>query len=181
MLFTAARRQEIVGAVWAEMDLDKAIWKIPASRRKDTRAPSRRRRRAAIDHVVPLSTHAQTLLKTFEPGEPSELVISGARGAQLSNWPRWRAQIEKKIGITSVTPHTLRRTTATLAGDLGYPPHVISALLGHRAIGGSLIAGYNKSRFTSEVGDALQHVGDLLVALENGQNNVLAFAAARYA
>ena len=27
--------------------------------------------------------------------------------------------------------HTLRRTSATLAGDLGAPPHVISVTLGH--------------------------------------------------
>jgi integrase len=55
MLLTAARREEVVGAVWAEIDLEKGTWTIQASRRKDTRSPSRRRRRAAANHVVPLS------------------------------------------------------------------------------------------------------------------------------
>lgn len=173
MLLTGARREEVVGALWSEIDLGKGTWTIPASRRKDTRAPSRRRRQAAADHVVPLSTHALALLRELGPRDPAEFVFRGGRGAKLTNWPRWGAQLEKKISVDSITPHTLRRTTATLAGDLGYPPHVISALLGHRAIGGSLVAGYNKSRFSPEVADALQRVGDLLSSLEAGQDNIV--------
>ncbi len=177
MLLTAARREEVVGAVWAEIDLERGTWTIPASRRKDTRAPSRRRRRAAADHVVPLSWQARALLETLGQGTAADLVFVGGRGAKLTNWPRWSAQIEKKVGVPSVTPHTLRRTTATMAGDLSCAPHVISAMLGHRAIGGALIAGYNKSRFTPEVADALQRIGDLLASLESGQSKIVAFDA----
>jgi integrase len=181
MLLTAARREEVIGAVWTEMDLEKGIWTIPASRRKDTRPPSRRRRRAVTDHVVPLSRQARALLESREQGEASDLVFMGLRGAKLTNWPRWSAQLEKKTGLVSVTPHALRRTTATMAGDLGWAPHVISALLGHRVIGGSLIAGYNQSRFTREVAQALQQVGDLLTSLEAGEDNVVALNQVRRA
>jgi integrase len=179
MLLTAARREEVVGAVWAEIDLERGTWTIPASRRKDTRAPSRRRRRAAADHVVPLSRQARALLNA--QAKEADLVFVGGRGSKLTNWPRWSAQLQKEIGVASVTPHTLRRTVATLAGDLGWAPHVISALLGHRAIGGSLIAGYNQSRFTREVADALQQVGDLLTSIESGQHNIVALNGAQRA
>jgi integrase len=178
MLLTAARREEVAGAVWAEIDLEKGTWTIPASRRKDTRAPSRRRRRPAADHIVPLSRQARVLLEMLGPGKPADLIFVGGRGAKLTNWPRWSAQLEKEIGVASVTPHALRRTTATLAGDLGCAPHVISALLGHRAIGGSLIAGYNKSRFTPEVAETLQRVGDLLASIEAGHDNVVVMRCA---
>jgi integrase len=181
MLLTAARREEVVGAKWAEIDLEKGTWTIPASRRKDTRAPSRRRRRAAADHVVPLSRQARALLETLGQGKEADLAFVGGRGSKLTNWPRWSAQLEKRIGVASVTPHTLRRTTATMAGDLGCAPHVISAMLGHRVIGGSLIAGYNQSRFTREVADALQQVGDLLTSIESGQDNIVALNGARRA
>jgi integrase len=182
MLLTAARREEVVGAVWAEIDLERGTWTIPAARRKDTRAPSRRRRRPAADHVVPLSRQAQALLTALGHGTAAaDLVFIGGRGAKLTNWPRWTAEMEKKIGVASVTPHALRRTTATMAGDLGWAPHVISALLGHRAIGGSLIAGYNQSRFPREVADALQQVGDLLTSIESGQDNVVPLSGARRA
>jgi hypothetical protein len=58
--------------------------------------------------------------------------------------------------------------------DLGHPPHVVSALLGHRSIGGSLHAGYNQSRYRAEVADALQMVADLLDALARGEDNIVA-------
>jgi hypothetical protein len=118
MLLTAARREEVVGAAWGEIDLTKGEWTIPASRRKDTRAPSRRRRRAAADHVVPLSKQAQELLESLGPASSPDLVFVGGREAKLTNWPRWSAKLEKEIGIESVTPHALRRTAATLAAIL---------------------------------------------------------------
>ena len=91
-------------------------------------------------------------------------MFTGERGARLTNWPRWSARLERRLGF-DVSPHSLRRTCATMAGNLGYPPHVISALLGHRAIGGQLISGYNQSRYSAEVEAALQQVADFADAL----------------
>jgi hypothetical protein len=54
-------------------------------------------------------------------------------------------------------------------------------MLGHNVIGGALIAGYNKSRFTPDVAEALQKVGDFLDSLESGQNKVVTFNSARRA
>ena len=162
MLLTAARREEVIGAKWSEIDLEERIWTIPAMRRKDTRVPKRRRRNASLDHIIPLSRQAHSLLKCLKKRNSDDLIFIGNTGSKLTNWPRWSANIKKEYSINSVTPHCLRRTTATLAGELGCSPHLISAILGHRAIGGSLIAGYNKSRFTSEVGEWLQKVADHL-------------------
>jgi len=168
MLLTAARREEVCGATWAE--IKDGVWTIPGARRKDTRPNARR---AKEDHVLPLSRQAMALLNELGPGEPDELVFAGERGARLSNWPRWSVQIERRLGF-EVTPHSLRRTCATLCGDLGHPPHVVSALLGHRSIGGGLHAGYNQSRYRAEVGIALQMVADLLDALSAGKDNIVA-------
>jgi integrase len=167
MLLTAARREEVCGATWAE--IKDGVWAIPGGRRKDTRPNALR---AKEDHVLPLSRQAMALLNELGPGEPDELVFAGERGARLSNWPRWSAQIERRLGF-EVTPHSLRRTCATLCGDLGHPPHVVSALLGHRSIGGGLHAAYNQSRYGAEVGGALQMVADLLDALAAGDDNII--------
>jgi integrase len=168
MLLTGARREEVCGATWRE--IKDGVWIIPSARRKDTRPNARRSKE---DHVVPLSRQAMTLLNELGPGEPDALVFAGERGARLINWPRWSARMERRLGF-DVTPHALRRTCATLAGDLGHPPHVVSALLGHRSIGGGLHAGYNQSRYRAEVADALQMVADLLDALAAGQDNIVA-------
>jgi integrase len=168
MLLTGARREEVCGATWGE--IKDGVWIIPGARRKDTRPNARRSKE---DQVVPLSRQAIALLKELGPGELNALAFAGERGAKLINWPRWSARIERRLGF-EVTPHALRRTCATLAGDLGHPPHVVSALLGHRSIGGGLHAGYNQSRYRAEVADALQMVADLLDALATGQDNIVA-------
>jgi integrase len=167
MLLTGARRDEVCGATWRE--IKDGVWVVPGARRKDTRPNARRMKE---DQVIPLSRQALALLNGLEPGEPDGLVFPGERGACLTNWPRWSARIKRRLGF-DVSPHALRRTCATLAGDLGQPPHVVSALLGHRSIGGSLHAGYNQSRYRAEVAHALQVVADLLDALEAGEDKVV--------
>jgi integrase len=168
MLLSGARREEVCAATWRE--IKDGVWSIPGTRRKDTR---RNASRALEDHVLPLSRQAVALIERLGPCEPDMLLFSGERGARLTNWPRWSARMRRQVGL-DVSPHTLRRTCATLAGDLGYPPHVVSALLGHRSIGGTLHSGYNQSRYRSEVAVALQAVADILDAIGGAESTVFA-------
>jgi integrase len=168
MLLTAARREEVCGATWEEVK--DGLWTIPGARRKNTRPNVKR---ANDDHVIPLSQQARALLEALQPGEADALVFTKEGETRLGNWTRWSAQMERRLGF-EVTPHALRRTTATLAGDLGHPPHVVSALLGHRDIGGDLHDGYNQSRYRPEVAAALQAVADLLDRLAAGEDNLVA-------
>jgi integrase len=168
MLLTGARRQEVCGATWGEIKDN--LWTIPAARRKNTRPNSQRPR---LDQVVPLSRQARALLDGLKRGEPEELVFTGDAGAPLTDWWRWSELMERKLGF-DLSPHALRRTCATLAGDLGHPPHVVSALLGHREIGGNLHDGYNQSRYRAEVAVALQGVADFLDAAARGEQSVIA-------
>ena len=140
------------------------------ARRKNTRPNPKRPMRIMSFR---LSRQARALLDELPPGEADELIFHGEGGARLSNWSKWSAQMERRLGF-DLTPHTLRRTAATLAGDLGHPPHVVSALLGHRDIGGDLHDGYNQSRYRAEVANALQMVADLLDALAAGEDNLVA-------
>lgn len=48
---------------------------------------------------------------------------------------RVRNRVCQKAGLADVTPHTLRHTFASLAGDLGFSELTIAALLGHSARG----------------------------------------------
>ena len=87
-------------------------------------------------------------------------------GTELGNWSRWLKKIEEVTGVSDWSAHALRRTSATLAGDLGAPPHVISVMLGHSNVGGQLVAGYNHSIYGSEHKDILQRVADSLEEIE---------------
>jgi integrase len=168
MLLTAARREEVCGATWGE--IKDGPWIIPGARRKNTRPNAKR---AKQDHVIPLSRQARSLLDGLQSGEADALVFTKEGGGHLSDWTHWSEQMERRLGF-EVTPHALRRTCATLAGDLGHPPHVVSALLGHSDIGGDLHDGYNQSRYRAEVANALQMVADLLDALAAGEDNLVA-------
>lgn len=54
-ILTAARTGEVIGANWDEVDLEKAIWTIPANRMK-----------AGREHRVPLSPRAEEILRSTQ-------------------------------------------------------------------------------------------------------------------
>ncbi len=166
MLLTGCRLTEAVKATWDEFDVKAATWTIAAGRRKDTRSRARKKAVAAAPLVVPLSTQVLELIGKQQEGK--ELVFSSERGAPLQNWDRWQKSVTKDVKVKDWDRHTLRRTCATFAGDLGAPPHIISTLLGHRNIGDPLVAGYNKSRYGREHGEALQRVADFVDGLAGG-------------
>ncbi|WP_394730005.1 tyrosine-type recombinase/integrase [Altererythrobacter sp. GH1-8] len=175
ILLTGARLDEAKSATWKEIDFEAGTWAISGERRKDTR-PNRARTQSQHSHIVPLSRQALLLLQTTRETElarrqmagnnsvirDADLVFVGARGGKLANWDRWLKATAKKSSVKNWSAHALRRTTATLAGDLGAPPHVVSAILGHANIGGQLVAGYNKSRYLTEQSETLQKVADFI-------------------
>lgn len=169
MLWTAARRGEVIGATWHEFDLTSGLWTISGSRRKDTR------RKGQPDLVVPLPRQVVALLEAVKPigAKAGQLIVANARGAACAqNWPRWSKTTAARAGIASVSPHQLRRTAATLLGEMGEPPHVVEAALGH-TIGSRLAAGYNQSRYQPEVAAALQRLADHLDSLAEGTANIV--------
>lgn len=184
MLLTGARRDEARSAIWEQFDLQKGVWTIPAEVRKDTRAQTKRRVKPKQGMQVPLSRQAIALLAEVRAAEllrrqtegvtseiaPSDLVFVGQKGGKLDNWDRWLKNNSKKSGVSGWSAHALRRTTATLAGDLGAPPHVVSVILGHSNLGGQLVAGYNKSRYEAEHAKLLQDVADRIDSLTNAND-----------
>ncbi len=77
LIFTATRSGEVRNATWEEIDLQKALWTIPASRMKAKR-----------EHVVPLSNAAVAVLTIADGlrrGVPGEPIFPGLRGNALSD------------------------------------------------------------------------------------------------
>ncbi len=77
VILTAARSGEVRGAVWSELDMERALWTVPAARMKAKR-----------DHVVPLSAGALRLFRRMAElrTQGSDLVFPGTvRGKPLSD------------------------------------------------------------------------------------------------
>ncbi|MBX9660980.1 MAG: integrase arm-type DNA-binding domain-containing protein [Nitrospiraceae bacterium] len=69
VMLTAARTNEVLEAIWGEVDLDKAIWTIPAARMK-----------AGKEHRVPLSPRAVEILEAVKPLKKASLFPTDKRG-----------------------------------------------------------------------------------------------------
>ena len=188
MLLTLARREEVCGATWGEIDLKQALWTIPAGRVKADQAHARQ-------HIVPLSKQAVALLRAIRPARAAAgtLIFSTATGKPLGNWDRSTKRLmiaaglarrqklpkgkrRKRAAVDAVmidgssipTRHDLRRTAATMLGELGFEPHVVEAALNHTHVGGQLASLYNQSRYRPEVAKALQSLSDVIDGIYAG-------------
>ncbi len=96
VLLTAARSGEVRGATWAEFDLEKALWTVPAERMK-----------ARKEHRVPLSAAALALLNALPRVEGTEFVFPAPRAGALSDMAL--TAVMRRMELDSV-PHGLRST-----------------------------------------------------------------------
>jgi integrase len=164
LLWTGCRLNEATGMTWGEIDREQ--WMIPAARAKNGRP-----------RVVPLPRQAIAFLLSFGTGEPEGLVFPSKRGGVLSNWDRETKRLHKVSGTAGWHRHDLRRTVATMLGDLGFAPHVVSVVLGHAHIAEGATAIYARSRYQREHRDALQALANEIDGIVTVGNNVLSFAA----
>lgn len=70
-ILTAARSGEVLGAHWAEFDLDGKVWTIPAARMK-----------AGREHRVPLSSRALAIIEANAEGKTGEFVFAGQKAGE---------------------------------------------------------------------------------------------------
>ncbi len=116
-ILTACRTGEVIGARWAELDLDAALWVIPASRMKAQR-----------EHRVPLSVQAVALLRAL-PRQDSGAVFWGQRKPTISNM----AMLELLRGMRpGLTVHGFRSAFRDWAAErTTFPAEVVEMALAH--------------------------------------------------
>lgn len=116
-ILTAARSGEVLGATWAEVDLDKATWTIPAHRMK-----------AAKEHRVPLSPRAVAILESLKPLGGAYL-FPGGKGGKLSGMAMGMLMRRMKV---DATVHGFRSGFRDWAAECtGYAHEVAEMALAH--------------------------------------------------
>ena len=135
-ILTAARSGEVMGATWAEIDLEEAMWRVPADRMKGGR-----------EHTVPLSDGALPILRTIkeEHGRPgNDFVFPGQRGKGLSVMALTMAM--RRLGAGNFTPHGFRSAFRDWAGDsTSFQRDDIEQCLAH-AIANKVEAAYRRGQ-----------------------------------
>lgn len=147
LALTAARSGEVRGAIWDEIDLDNALWVIPASRMKMDR-----------EHRVPLPPVAVALLKALPRLQDNPLVFPAARGGQLSDMTLSatmkrmheseveagrKGWLDSRNGRPAV-PHGLRSTFRDWAAETGQARDMAEIALAHR-VGSDVERAYRRS------------------------------------
>ena len=169
MLLTLTRRQETALARWQDVDMDARTLTLLDTKNGQA-------------HVVPLSRQAIDLLRSRLPTDgdgkaiqpdKGALIFTTSTGAALGNWDRETKALQEASGTAGWTRHDLRRTGATMLGNMGELPDIIEAALNHTSIRSPLAATYNQSRYRPQVAAALQRLADLLDGIESGGARVV--------
>lgn len=129
VILTATRTSEVLGASWAEVDLDKAIWTVPASRMK-----------AGKEHRIPLSPRAVEILEAVKPLGKASL-FPADKGGKLSTMAMSMLLRRMKLDCTV---HGFRSGFRDWAAECtGYAHEVCEMALAH-VIGNKSEAAYRR-------------------------------------
>jgi integrase len=151
---------------WAELDLDAALWRIPAKKMKMRQ-----------EHLVPLPSQAVAILRALHP-------LTG-RGRycfpsiRAANRPMSENTINaalRRLGFDSdtMTGHGFRAMASTRLNELGWSPDIIERQLAH-AERDKVRAAYNRAQHMAERARMMQAWADYLESQEATQaNNVAA-------
>jgi integrase len=120
LALTACRLGEIVNLKWSEVDEKGGCFRLA-----DTKEGA---------SVRPIGRRAFELLATLSRVDGNPYVLPATRGSgHFGGLPHAFRRMARRAGLTGVTPHTLRHSFASVAGDLGHSEPTIAAMLGHAA------------------------------------------------
>jgi integrase len=157
MALTFVRTSELIGANWAEFDLEAKRWNIPAERMK-MRTP----------HIVPLATQTfEVLVMLRELTGDSEWLFPGERKAQqMSNNTILKA-LERMGYKGRMTGHGFRGLASTILHERGYNHEHIELQLAH-APRNAVSAAYNHALYLKPRALMMQEWADFLELTQRG-------------
>jgi integrase len=161
LVLTAARRQEIFGLSWREVDSDSAAIRLPAERAKTKEG-----------RIIPLSPVALSVLDEMPRFAGGDFVFGQGGQAPFANVGHAKSRLDRLIAEARDEPmpawrlHDIRRTVATGLQRLGTRLEVIEAVLGHVSGSRAGIVGiYQRHRFDDEARAALTAWGEHIFRL----------------
>lgn len=158
LVFT--RPGELRNAEWNELNLDKAVWLIPAGRMKMRR-----------EHQVPLSRQALGILRELQAiTGGGKLLFPGNRSIQRPISENTLNAALRRMGYTKeqMTAHGFRGTASTLLNESGkFSPDAIERALAHQD-SDEIRRAYNRGAYWNERIEMAQWWADHLDVLKAG-------------
>lgn len=128
-ILTAARSGEVLGARWDEVDLDNAVWVIPAERMK-----------ASKEHRVPLSKPAIEILRATQELR-KDWIFPAARGGRLTGMAM--AMLLRRMKV-AVTVHGFRSSFRDWASECTDYAHEVQEMALAHTIGNKVERAYRR-------------------------------------
>jgi integrase len=165
LMLTATRPGEVRGAVWAEFDLEEALWIIPADRMK-----------MRVEHRVPLSRQAVELLEGMQPltGGGSLVFPSPFYSSKPLSENTFNSAMARLGYKNQATAHGFRALFSTVANECGWNPDVIERQLAHLERN-QVRAAYHRSTYMKDRAQLMQWWADYLDGRKAG--NVVKFTS----
>jgi integrase len=161
------RPGELRFAEWPEIDLDAAMWTVPAVRMKR----ELRQKLHGAPHLVPLPKQAVAVLRELHPlTGHAKMVFRGERHHDRAMSENTINAALRAMGFSAdeVTGHGFRATARTMLQErLGFDPDVIEAQLAH-SVRDNLGRAYNRTEFVEQRRKMLQAWADYLEKLRRG-------------
>jgi integrase len=158
LLYCFVRTNELRGARWEEIDLDAAIWRIPAERMK-----------MAEQHIVPLSGQAVGVfkqLRELNAGGPLVFPNQVDHGRPMSENTILYA-IHDAGYKGRMCGHGFRHLASTTLNEAGFTADVIERQLAH-SDGNKVRAAYNRAQYLAERKRMMQAWADMVDAARDG-------------
>jgi integrase len=159
LIYTGARKSEIGGLTWNEIDLVKAQIDIPSARMKNKKP-----------HLIPLSAPALAVLQKRQRGDGEHVFGRGTRGFQGWSWGR----LDLNSRIAGPRPtwvlHDFRRLISTVMHErLAVQPHIVERVLAHVGHQAGVAGTYNRSDYIVEKRRALERWAEYVESVVTGK------------
>jgi integrase len=160
LALTFVRPGELRGALWAEIDFDRAVWTIPGARMKMRRP-----------HRIPLARQTIVVLKNLcAITTESELILPGMRGRGRPLSENTLNAALRRLGYAKdeMTAHGFRAAASSILNESGlWNPDAIEAQLAH-VEGNAVRRAYARAEFWDERVRMMQWWADQLDRFRSG-------------
>jgi integrase len=184
MLSTLCRVGELSKARWEHIDFTAQTWTIPGEHSKNAKPHTIYLSDFALTQFERLATFRESELWLF-PGRSKTTHVSDKSISKQINDRQTDRNLSNRSAHKDAlrltggkwTPHDLRRTGATLMGNLGILPDVIEKCLNHTEQN-KMKRVYQRQELKAEQAEAWRKLGDRLSLLTGSADNVVLFRTA---
>lgn len=136
---TFVRTSELLGATWDELDIEKALWTIPA-----------RRMKMRVEHRVPLSSYVIKLLQRIQANFPNTHHVIHVKHSDKLLAPDALIKTLHKMGYKGrMSTHGFRAIASTVLNENGFRADAIEKQLAHTEYN-QIRRAYNRAEYLEE-------------------------------